>query len=77
MGLPIERLVIASNVNDILPRTVATGVYEKRGVTATTSPSMDIEVSSNFERYLFEAQGRDSALIRGQMAALAQSGRFE
>lgn len=77
MGLPIERLVIASNVNDILPRTVATGVYEKRGVTATTSPSMDIEVSSNFERYLFEAQGRDSDLIRGQMAALAQSGRFE
>ena len=77
MGLPIERLVIASNVNDILPRTVATGVYEKRGVTATTSPSMDIEVSSNFERYLFEAQGRDSALIRGQLAALAQSGRFE
>lgn len=77
MGLPIERLVIASNVNDILPRTVASGVYEKRGVTATTSPSMDIEVSSNFERYLFEAQGRDAALIRGQMAALAQSGRFE
>lgn len=77
MGLPIERLVIASNVNDILPRTVASGVYEKRGVTATTSPSMDIEVSSNFERYLFEAQGRDSVLIRSQMAALAQSGRFE
>ena len=77
MGLPIERLVIGSNVNDILPRTVATGVYEKRGVTPTTSPSMDIEVSSNFERYLFEAQGRDSALIRAQMAALAQSGRFE
>ena len=77
MGLPIERLVIGSNVNDILPRTVATGVYEKRGVTATTSPSMDIEVSSNFERYLFEAQGRDAALIRGQMSALAQSGRFE
>src|SRR5690606_14131862 len=77
MGLPIERLVIGSNVNDILPRTVATGVYEKRGVTATTSPSMGIEVSSNFERYLFETQGRDAALIRGQMAALAQSGRFE
>lgn len=77
MGLPIERLVIASNTNDILPRTVATGIYEKRGVTATMSPSMDIEVSSNFERYLFEAEGRDATLIRGQMAALAQSGRFE
>lgn len=77
MGLPIERLVIGSNVNDILPRTVATGIYEKRGVTATTSPSMDIEVSSNFERYLFEAQGRDAGLIRAQMNALTQSGRFE
>ena len=77
MGLPIERLVIGSNVNDILPRAITSGIYEKRGVTATMSPSMDIEVSSNFERYLFEAQGRDAALIRGQMAALAQSGRFE
>lgn len=77
MGLPVERLVVASNANDILPRTVATGVYEKRGVVATSSPSMDIEVSSNFERYLFEAQGRDAALIRGQMASLGQSGRFE
>ena len=77
MGLPIDRLVIGSNANDILPRTVDSGVYEKQGVTATTSPSMDIEVSSNFERYLFEAQGRDAALIRSQMAALGQAGRFE
>lgn len=77
MGLPIERLTVASNANDILPRTMATGVYEKRGVVATTSPSMDIQVSSNFERFLFEAQSRDAALIRGQMASLAQSGRFE
>jgi threonine synthase len=77
MGLDIERLAVASNANDILPRTVATGVYEKRGVVATTSPSMDIQVSSNFERYLFEMQGRDAALIRGQMSSLTQSGRFE
>jgi threonine synthase len=77
MGLPIERLIIASNDNDILPRTVATGIYEKRGVMATTSPSMDIQVSSNFERYLFEAQGRDAARVRGQMASLSQSGRFD
>ncbi len=77
MGLAVDRLVIASNSNDILPRTVASGVYEKRGVKATTSPSMDIQVSSNFERYLFELQGRDAATIRGQMASLAQSGRFE
>ncbi len=77
MGLPIEQLVIASNANDILPRTVATGIYETRGVVATTSPSMDIQVSSNFERFLFEASGRDAAAIRGQMASLAQSGRFD
>ncbi|HUS98527.1 MAG TPA: threonine synthase [Hyphomicrobiaceae bacterium] len=77
MGLPIEQLVVASNSNDILPRTIETGIYEKRGVVATTSPSMDIQVSSNFERYLFEMQGRNAALVRRQMAALSQSGRFE
>jgi threonine synthase len=77
MGLPVARLVIASNANDILPRTLAGGVYETRGVVATSSPSMDIQVSSNFERYLFEASGRDAGLVRAQMGALAQSGRFE
>ncbi|MGE0629660.1 MAG: threonine synthase [Hyphomicrobiaceae bacterium] len=77
MGLPIERLVIASNANDILPRTVSSGVYETRDVVATTSPSMDIQVSSNFERYLFEACGRKPETVRAQMASLAQSGRFE
>jgi threonine synthase len=77
MGLPIERLVIASNSNDILPRAVASGIHEARSVVPTTSPSMDIQVSSNFERYLFEAQGRNPTVIRSQMAALTQSGRFE
>jgi threonine synthase len=77
MGLPIERLTIATNDNDILRRTWAGGIYEVRGVTATTSPSMDIQVSSNFERYLFEASGRDAAWVRAKMGALAQSGRFE
>ena len=77
MGLPIERLTIASNANDILPRAVRSGVYETQGVHATTSPSMDIQVSSNFERYLFEANGRDPAAIRTMMASLAQSGRFD
>jgi len=77
MGLPVDKLVIASNSNDILPRTLKTGVYEMRPVVATTSPSMDIGVSSNFERYLFEASGRDAALIRAQMASLTQSKRFE
>lgn len=77
MGLPIQRLVIASNENDILPRAHATGVYEMRGVVETSSPSMDIQISSNFERYLFEASGRDAGFIRGAMGSLAQGRRFE
>jgi threonine synthase len=77
MGLPIAGLVIASNANDILPRTLAGGSYEMRDVVATTSPSMDIQISSNFERYLFEASGRDAGLIRGMMGSLAQARRFD
>ncbi len=77
MGLPIGNLIIASNENDILPRTVASGVYEMRGVKATSSPSMDIQISSNFERYLFEAADRDPARIRGFMQALSKDKRFE
>jgi threonine synthase len=76
MGLPINRLVIATNVNDILARTLKTGVYELRDVVATTSPSMDIQVSSNFERLLFDAYDRNSAAIRALMGSLAQSKRF-
>ncbi len=76
MGLPIERLIVATNVNDILDRTLKTGRYEVRGVTATTSPSMDIQVSSNFERLIFEAEDRDAASVRGLMAGLSQSGAF-
>ncbi len=76
MGLPIERLHVATNVNDILARTLATGTYEVTGVTPTLSPSMDIQVSSNFERLLFEATGRDGAAVKGMMDRLAQGGRF-
>jgi threonine synthase len=76
MGLPVERLVIATNVNDILARTLATGTYEPRDVIATSSPSMDIQVASNFERILFEAFGRDARAVRAAMASLAQSRRF-
>jgi threonine synthase len=76
MGLPIDRLVVATNVNDILARTFATGAYELRDVVATTSPSMDIQVSSNFERLLFDAYGRDAAAVRALMGSLAQSRRF-
>lgn len=76
MGLPVRRLRIASNVNDILVRTLKTGVYEVRDVHATASPSMDIQISSNFERLIFEAAGRDSAAVRSLMGSLSQSGRF-
>jgi threonine synthase len=76
MGLPIDRLVVATNVNDILARTFATGAYEIKDVVATTSPSMDIQISSNFERLLFESNGRDATAVRAAMASLAQSRRF-
>ena len=76
MGLPIDRLVIATNVNDILARTIATGTYDLRGVVATSSPSMDIQVASNFERLLFDAYGRDGGPVRQLMASLDQSRRF-
>jgi threonine synthase len=76
LGLPIDRLVIATNANDILARTLATGAYELRDVVPTTSPSMDIQVSSNFERLLFDAYHRDAGALRAAMAALTQSRRF-
>lgn len=76
MGLPIDRLVIATNRNDILDRTVKTGRYEVTGVTHTTSPSMDIQVSSNFERLLYLLHDGDAAAVRRLMAGLAQSGSF-
>lgn len=77
MGLPVDRLVIATNINDILARTLETGVYEVTQVVATASPSMDIQVSSNFERLLFDASNRDSAWVTAAMESLKQSGRFE
>jgi threonine synthase len=76
MGLPIDRLTVATNVNDILARTIATGTYELREVVPTSSPSMDIQVASNFERLLFDIHGRDGRAVRALMASLAQSRRF-
>ncbi|WEK52372.1 MAG: threonine synthase [Candidatus Kaistia colombiensis] len=76
IGLPIDRLVIATNTNDILARTLESGRYEMTGVVPTQSPSMDIQISSNFERLLFEAAGRDGDGVRRLMAGLGQSGAF-
>ncbi len=77
MGLPIEQLIVATNRNDILARFFQTGAYRKGGVHPTMSPSMDIQVSSNFERLLFDMEGRDGSRVRALMAALDQSGEFE
>ena len=77
MGLPIDRLIVATNTNDILARTHATGRYEPQAMVPTQSPSMDIQVASNFERLLFDLSGRSADRVRGQMRSLAQSGGFE
>ena len=76
MGLPIDRLMIATNVNDILARTLATGAYTMGDVVATSSPSMDIQISSNFERLLFDAADRDPAVVCTYMAALKSDHSF-
>ena len=75
MGLPIRQLVIATNQNDILDRALRTGAYVTDGVKPSISPSMDIQVSSNFERVLFDAYGRDGRAVAALMAEL-QAGGF-
>lgn len=77
LGLRVDRLIIATNQNDILHRTLETGIHEKHGVTPSMSPSMDIQVSSNFERVLFDVCGRDSERVRGSMNSLQECGAFE
>ena len=74
MGLPIEKLVIATNQNDILDRAMKTGDYATNGVKPSISPSMDIQVSSNFERALFDAYGRDGAAVTALMGELGHGG---
>ncbi|WP_300297645.1 threonine synthase, partial [Ferrovibrio sp.] len=76
MGLPIARLVVATNRNDILARFFESGKYRKDGVNPTISPSMDIQVASNFERLLFDMHGRDAAHVRKLMADLDRNGGF-
>ncbi len=76
MGLPIARLIVATNHNDILHRCLTTGDYRPSGVAPSISPSMDIQVSSNFERALFDAYGRDGAAVAQVMAELKGQGGF-
>ena len=77
MGLPIEKLVIATNQNDILHRAIAGGAYETHGVTPSISPSMDIQVSSNFERALFDVYDRDGGAVAQLMDELKGQGGFK
>jgi threonine synthase len=74
MGLPIDQLVIATNQNDILDRALKAGDYRTNGVKPSISPSMDIQVSSNFERVLFDAYGRDGRAIAQLMDEMKQGG---
>ena len=76
MGLSVEQLLIATNQNDILHRCMQSAEYTKLGVTPTISPSMDIEVSSNFERALFYAHGKDGAAVTELMKELDTNGTF-
>ena len=76
MGLPIEQFIIGSNRNDILTRFFEAGTMSQRTVEASLSPSMDIQISSNFERYLFEASGRDAQKISAMMDEFKQKGVF-
>ena len=73
MGLPIERLIVATNVNDILHRALSEGDYSQGSVVPTATPSMDIQVSSNFERLLFDLNGRDGLALAEQMGGFEAS----
>lgn len=76
MGVPIKTLAIATNQNDILTRFFETGTMKMDGVHATMSPSMDIEISSNFERYLFDLVGRDAVKLKKMMEEFKATGKF-
>jgi threonine synthase len=76
MGLPIEKLIIATNQNDILDRAMRSGDYVTTGVVPSISPSMDIQVSSNFERVLFDAYDRDGKAVAQLMDELSNGGGF-
>ena len=77
MGLPVERLILATNRNDILSRFVHSGVYQAGAVYPTISPSMDIQISSNFERYLYYLMNEDTAGVRALMEQMARTGKLE
>ena len=74
MGFPVGRLIVATNVNDVVHRALTEGHYARGRVQQTATPSMDIQVSSNFERLLFEGAGRDGTALAAQMAGFERDG---
>lgn len=76
MGLPIERLIVATNRNDILDRAISNGDYSRSALEPTASPSMDIQVSSNFERLLFDMADQDAARLAAMMQGFEATGRL-
>ena len=77
MGLPINKLIVATNNNDILKRVITSGIYEPIEVKHTISPSMDIQVASNFERLLFDVLNQDDNKVSSLMSNLASKGSFK
>ncbi|KEI87008.1 threonine synthase [Clostridium botulinum] len=78
MGIPVGKLICASNKNKVLTDFINTGIYDRRrNFSVTNSPSMDILISSNLERFLYEISGRDSCLIENLMAELKEKGKYE
>jgi threonine synthase len=78
MGVPVSTIIVATNQNDVLDRFIKTGIYEKAPkVLPSSSPSMDIQVASNFERLYFELTGREGELVGDAFDELAKSGRFD
>jgi threonine synthase len=78
MGLPIDKLIVATNENDVLDEFFRTGVYRPRPETRhTSSPSMDISKASNFERFVFDLAGRDATKVRSLWSAVESGGSFD
>ncbi|APH19059.1 threonine synthase [Clostridium botulinum] len=78
MGIPVGKLICASNENKVLTDFINTGIYDRRRkFSVTNSPSMDILISSNLERFLYEISGKDSCLIKNLMAELKEKGKYE
>ena len=76
MGLPINKLIVATNQNDILHRAISNGNYEAETVSETISPSMDIQIASNFERLIYDLTGRDDSETKNIMNGIKKDGRY-